>query len=227
MSDGVTPGNYDLYECYDAIAGDYEGIYRRDDKVRAAELNVIAAGMCESLRGRRVLEVACGTGFWTGIASREAAHIVALDISPRALAVAQSKALPQEVVEFSIHDAYDLASVHGTYDAGMANFWLSHVPKVRLDGFLEDLHGRLGAGSVVFMADNVYIPGIGGTLLVKRGIEDLFKLRRMPGGGMVEIVKNYYDEGALRSILEPRVDDLQINIGKCYWWVRYRVKSVK
>jgi len=183
--------------------------------------------MCKSLRGLHVLEVACGTGFWTGIVAREAAHIVALDISPRALAVARSRALSPGVVEFGVHDAYDLASVQGTYDAGLANFWLSHVPRTRLDGFLGGLHGRLGTGSVVFMADNVYVPGVGGTLLVKRGVEDSFKLRRMPGGGMVEVVENYYDEGSLRSMLEPCADDLHIDVGKCYWWVRYRVKSIK
>lgn len=219
----------DSTNTYDSTAAEVEyiGEETEGDLVRKAELDAIADSMREALKGRRVLEVACGTGYWTKIAAEVATHVVALDISPKTLAVAQSRALPPESVEFCVHDAYELASVQGTYNAGLANFWLSHVPKARVEGFLEGFHRRLGEGSIVFMADNLYLPKSGGTLVVKRGNPDSFRLRRMPDGSMAEIIENYYDESSLMPLLEPYAEDLQINMGNNFWWLRYRVKNIK
>ncbi|WP_424358097.1 class I SAM-dependent methyltransferase [Methanocella sp. MCL-LM] len=219
----------DSSNTYDSAATEVEyiGEETEGDLERKAELNAIADSMREALKGRRVLEVACGTGYWTKIAAEVATHVVALDISPKTLAVAQSRALPPESVEFCVHDAYELASVQGTYNAGLANFWLSHVPKARVQGFLEGFHRRLGEGSMVFMADNLYVPKSGGTLVVKRGNPDSFRLRRMPDGSMAEIIENYYDESSLLPLLQPYAEDLQVSMGNNFWWLRYRVKNIK
>ncbi|CAJ36032.1 class I SAM-dependent methyltransferase [Methanocella arvoryzae] len=195
------------------------------DLERKAELDAIADSIRQTLKGRRVLEVACGTGYWTKIAAEVAAHVVALDISPKMLAVAQSRALPPESVEFCVHDAYELASVQGSYDAGLAIFWLSHVPRDRVEKFLGGFHNRLGEGSVVFMADRLYTPKTGGTLMVKRGSPDTFRLRRMPDGSMGEIIVNYYDDSSLQPLLALYAEDLEISAGESFWWLRYRVKN--
>lgn len=206
---------------------EYLGAETEGELERKAELGAIEEAMRQALKGRRVLEVACGTGYWTKIAAEVASHVVALDISPKTLAVAQSRALPPESVEFCLHDAYELASVQGTYNAGLANFWLSHVPRGKVEGFLEGFHRRLGNGSTVFMADSLYVPKSGGTLLVKRGSKDTFKLRRMPDGSMADIIENYYDESSLAPLLEPYAEDLEISVGEWFWWLRYNVKNIK
>ena len=50
---------------YNRRAAEYEQIYRRDDPARQAELSSLTLAMQQTLAGRRVLELACGTGFWT------------------------------------------------------------------------------------------------------------------------------------------------------------------
>lgn len=109
-------------------------------------------------------------------------HVVAIDVSPETLDIAKAKGLPFAKVEFRIADAYALDKVEGTFDAGMANFWLSHVPKQAVGAFLDGFHKRVGPGARVFMADNVYVPGIGGELIVKPGTQDTFKLRTLADG---------------------------------------------
>ena len=89
------------------------------------------------------------------------------------LAIARSKTLPADKVEFRQGDAYALDSVPGPFDAGLANFWFSHLPKSRIDEFLTTFHARLVRGAVVFMADNVYLPGIGGELIERRELRTL------------------------------------------------------
>jgi SAM-dependent methyltransferase len=189
------------------------------DRLPSLQAQLVPAGAT----GRRALEVACGTGYWTAVAAQVAQHVVAIDVSPEVLQIARRKGLPRDRVRFIEADAYALEGVPGTFDAGLANFWLSHVPKSRIDEFVRGFHDRLGAGAIVFMADNVYVPGIGGELITRPGSEDTFKVRRLADGSAHEVLKNYYDEEHLRRILESRSRDLDVHVGTCFWWVRYVV----
>ncbi len=212
-----------LTHYYNRRAREYEEIYRRDDPVRQREQTTIAGAMRAALSGRRVLEVACGTGSWTAIVAEAAQQVVATDISPEMLAMVRSKRLNADKVQLFEADAYALGTVPGTFDAGMASFWFSHIPKARMDEFLCGFHTRLGNGAVVFMADNVYVPGTGGALVTRPGSEDTFKLRALSNGSQHEVLKNYYDAGQLRRILTPHCRDLRVDLGQCFWWLRYVV----
>lgn len=216
-----------MHNYYDRRADEYEAIYHRDDPVRQNEQAAIALALKDVLRGRNVLEVACGTGFWTAFAAEVAEHIVAIDSAPGMLRIARAKGLNPDQVEFREADAYHLSAVAGTFDAALANFWFSHVPKIRIAQFLDGLHRKLAPGSVVFMADNVYVPGIGGELVTRPGTEDTFKRRTLSDGSVSEVLKNYYDADLLRGIFKPVGCDLRIHAGACFWWLRYETAAEK
>lgn len=215
--------NHDLREYYDRRAREYEQIYERDDPARQSELATIRTELRATLAGRRVLELACGTGYWTQACADVAKHVVAIDIAPDVLAIAREKPLPPEKVEFRTGDAHTLEEQVGAFDAGLAMYWLSHVPKSRMDEFLTQFHARLGNGATVFMADNVYVPGLGGELVTRTDQEDTYKRRLLSDGREYEILKNYYDREELRSLLHGRTTELEIQFGTCYWWLSYRV----
>src|SRR5438094_480838 len=124
-----------MQEYYNRRAEEYEQIYHRSDPSRQAELDMLAGSMCADLAGLDVIEIACGTGFWTERLSTCARRIVATDASDEMLRIATAKSLPPNV-QFTRVDAYDLSKVGGTFSGGVANFWFSHVPKGRLAGFL-------------------------------------------------------------------------------------------
>jgi SAM-dependent methyltransferase len=210
-----------MQDYYNRRAAEYEEVYRRDEPARKAELSAITTAMQQALAGRRVLEVACGTGFWTERAAAVARHIVATDASREMLQLARAKGMPAEVVEFRLADAYSPDDVEGEFDAALANFWLSHVPRSRLAEFLDGLHARLGAGDAVFMADNVFVPGLGGELVRPAGTDDTYKLRTLSDGSEHLVLKNYYAEGELAAIFEGRASALEVTVGRCYWWLRY------
>ena len=121
---------------YDRRAPEYENVYFRDDPLRQGEQAAIAKVLEETFANRLVLEVACGSGFWTKIVAGVARGVVAFDTSEEMLAIARDKGLPPQKVEFRHGDAYALESVVGKFDAGLANFWFSHVPKARMNEFL-------------------------------------------------------------------------------------------
>lgn len=157
------------------------------------------------------------------IVARVCEYVVAIDMSPEMLTIAREKGLPPDRVEFSEGDAYSLESVSGTFNAGLASFWLSHVPKARINRFLRGFHERIGIDAVVFMADNVYVPGIGREVVRRPGTEDTFKLRKLSDGSKHEVLKNYYGARDLNNILSRLSSDLQVHVGRCFWWVRYVV----
>ena len=212
-----------LREYYDQRAQEFESVYHRDDPIRQGEQSAIALTMKQALTGRSVLEIACGTGFWTEIASQSAQHIVAIDSSIEMLQIACSKSIPAGKVQFQHADAYALDRVAGHFDGGLANFWFSHVPKKRINEFLLGFHKRIGKGASVFMADNIYVHGVGGELVSQSDSEDTFKMRELSNGSKHKVLKNYYTEYQIQQILAPFTSNLNIQMGCCFWWVSYNL----
>jgi len=215
----------DLAAYYARRAAEYEAVYRRPDRARQAEQSAIAEAIRLTLANRDVLEVACGTGFWTAVAIQVARTIVAIDAVPETLEIARAKRLGPRV-SFSVADAYDLAAVSGRFDAGLACFWLSHVPRASLDAFMRGLAARLEPGSPVVLTDNVYVPGVGGDLVWQKGEPDTYKLRTLADGSQHLVLKNYFGRSELRDVLGAlgRVEVLVF--GQCFWWAACRTHEV-
>jgi SAM-dependent methyltransferase len=215
-------GDAELISYYAARAAEYERIYRRDDPVRQAEQLQLERAMQEALRDLCVLEVACGTGFWTERLAGHAAHVTAVDAAPETLEIARSKPVPALSVTFQIGDAYNLGFA-AEFTGGLGNFWLSHVPKARIPAFLHQFHACLKPGARVFMADNVFHAGVTtGRPIVKPGLEDNFAERFLEDGSRFEIVKNYFSPAQLEEIFAGQ-QRLEIHVGTCFWWVSYEL----
>lgn len=208
---------------YSKRAQEYEKIYHREDPVRQGEQKRIVEQISTLFEGRSVLEVACGTGYWTAYLDRVADHVVGVDASEEVLQIARSKGYSN--AEFLLGDAYELGAIEGRFDGALANFWFSHVQKDRIEPFLQGLHHRLEPGAVVFMADNILMDGIGGELIAKVGEADTYKIRTLEDGTTYEILKNYYDKNELTELFAPYAEDLSIEMGTCFWWLSYRVKK--
>ncbi len=82
----------ELQQYYSRRASEYEEIYQKPERQQdLAKLKILLADL---LRGHRVLELACGTGYWTEVIAVTAQSIVATDISEETLALAMRKAYP-------------------------------------------------------------------------------------------------------------------------------------
>jgi SAM-dependent methyltransferase len=212
-----------LRRYYDQRANVYDDMYLRSDPDWRKDLETLADEMAKALNGRRVLEVACGTGFWTEIAAKTAKRVVAIDASEKMLELARKRKKRNVNVGYIRGDAYSLEEIPGKFDAGLANFWFSHVPKSRTAEFLSGFHNRLERPAIVFMADNRYVPGIGGQLITKLGIEDTFKLREGSDGSKHEVLKNYYDRDTLELLFSPKASNMKIHEMRYFWSVQYVV----
>jgi SAM-dependent methyltransferase len=209
-----------MKDYYSRRAEEYEEIYNRDDQVRKKELGIIKNEMSTLFKGRNVLEAACGTGYFTEVLSESAASVIAFDFSPEVIEIAKSKNLK---AEFLTDDAYEMKNITGKFNGGCANFFFSHIPKSKVTGFLDLFHSKLLPGSVIFMADNVFVEGVGGELITKPGEADSYKRRTLNDGSTYEILKNYYSEEELRNIFGGYSENVEIIMGKCFWQAEWRL----
>src|SRR5437016_12793062 len=109
-----------LPDYYARRAGEYEKIFAKPE--RQPDLAGVRTLLPGLFAGRDVLEVACGTGYWTRVISGSAKSILATDINEEVLEIARHKTYPNRNVAFQIADAYTLANGTGHFSAGLAGF---------------------------------------------------------------------------------------------------------
>ena len=209
-----------INEYYSKRAKEYEQIYFRDDPVRQSELAKIKNLIRNSFRNKSVLEIACGTGYWTKTVAQTANDITAVDNSVEMIQLAEAKEIK---ATFIIDDAFSLKNVGDIFNAGLANFWISHIHKSQINSFLDIFHKKLQTKSIIIMTDNVFNRDIGGELIKIHGDENTYKVRTLSDGTTYRILKNYYNEEELNIIFKKYSSEIKINFGKCYWWIKYKL----
>lgn len=212
----------ELVAYYRRRAGEYEAIYAKPE--RQADLGVLRSYIPARLAKRRVLEVACGTGYWTALVARTAASIVAVDAAEEPMRIARSKDYGTCNVCFESGDAYALEERLGRFDGALAVFWWSHVPLSRIDAFLESFHARLERGARVLVADNLYVEGSSTPIAERDSEGNTYQLRRLADGSESRVLKNFPTESALRAALEPQARQFAYRALEYYWLVEYELK---
>jgi demethylmenaquinone methyltransferase/2-methoxy-6-polyprenyl-1,4-benzoquinol methylase len=214
-----------LRRYYAERAAVYEAVYAKPE--RQADLRAMEAWLAGRFAGRAVLEVACGTGWWTPHGARDARHWLATDANEETLAIARTKPLPAGKVEFRRLDAYELPGIEpGRFDAAFAGFWWSHVPRGRLSAWLRTLHERLAPGAVVVMMDNLYVAGSSTPVSRRDADGNTYQERALPGGRAHEVLKNFPDEASARAAVlaaAPDAIDLRWHTWPHYWALGYRL----
>ena len=211
-----------LESYYAQRAESYERIFAKPE--RQAELRALEAWLPGCFAGRHVLEVACGTGWWTPHGARHAASWLATDLNPETLAVARRKAMPAHV-RFAIADAYTLDDLPAqqTFDAAFAGFWWSHVPIERLPQWLALLHARLQPGARVVMLDNRYVEGSSTPVSRRDEQGNSYQQRRLDDGSVHEVLKNFPTRDAALALLDGAARRSEWVEHPHYWTLRYQL----
>lgn len=205
-----------MSEYYQARASEYESVY--DKPERQEDLLKLRAWLAQETRGRTVLEVACGTGYWTAVAAGTAKAIVATDRNSAPLEIARAKGLGAHVT-FAEADAFALPDYGVPFDAGMAHFWWSHVSMADQQSFLEHFASKLRASATLLMMDNNYVPGSSTPISRKDELGNTYQVRTLMSGASYEVLKNFPTTADLQNALGgicARVDVLQL---PHYWAV--------
>jgi ubiquinone/menaquinone biosynthesis C-methylase UbiE len=199
---------------YRSRAPEYDRFYQNPH--RQNDLVTLRAWLTDHVRGRTILEVAAGTGYWTEVAASVCKSITATDVASETLAVAEKRQLGSNV-EFLAADAYDLPSFATRFEVGMAHFWWSHVERERQQAFLSAFMTRLAPDAMVLMIDQVYVEGICPVMSRYDERGNRYELRTLLNGAVYEIVKNYPGDEELVASFAPFADDIRIMRLDHFW----------
>ena len=137
---------------YRARAAEYDATSMPEGDPFAADSNRIRVALRAFAPRGRVLELAAGTGQWTGLLAEYADELVVTDASPEMLELNRARVGERPNVRHAVADAFN-PSVPGPFDAVFMGFFLSHVPRSRLAPFWEVLGGLLERDGRVFLVD--------------------------------------------------------------------------
>ena len=210
----------DLITYYRKRAGEYERVYSKPE--RQGDLARLQSLVREQFRGHRVLEVSCGTGYWTEAFAPNAHATLACDLSTEVLEIARAKDWGSARVEFAQADSYALPDPDRKFSAAFSGFWWSHIPRRRIGEFLSGLHAKLEPGARVMFIDNLYVEGSSTPISRTAPDGDSFQQRRLEDGSVYEVMKNFPSEAELLHAVADISSSPEVILTDYFWVLSYR-----
>jgi len=218
----IVPNNSSLVDYYAQRANEYERLYAKPE--RQADLAVLKKFCAQSLAGHRVLEIACGTGYWTQAVSQTAKSIVATDINAEMLRIARAKAYGCEIC-FQQADAFDLGALEkNDFTAGLAMAWWSHLRKSEVKAFLAGFHRQFRPGSILVIMDNQFVAGSSTPISRTDDEGNTYQLRRLENGTSHEVLKNFPSQIEVKNVLAGAAADFRWTDLPYYWFLTYTLR---
>jgi SAM-dependent methyltransferase len=205
---------------YASRAGEYDDWWLRRgtfDQGEAAnaqwlrEAGQVRSDLASIDLGDDVLELAPGTGTWSIHLAPRVRSLLLVDGSAEMLAhnpVAGRDNVRTVIADLFTWDTDEL------FDSIVFTFWISHVPRERLDAFFQSLAGWLRTGGRVFFVDDrplakaePHVQGSAGQTMV----------RRLNNGESATIVKNFYLADELISAADAAGIDLDVRETETYF----------
>lgn len=218
----MTHSATELAGYYAARAAEYERIY--DKPERQADLARLRTMIPRYLADRDVLEIACGTGYWTQLIAPSARTIAATDINEETLQIARIRRYPTGCVTFDVADVYALPPRYANFTGAFAGFWWSHVLAAERPRFVAALHRALAPGAVVVVLDNRYVPGSSTPISQRDAAGNSYQQRSLDDGTEHVVLKNFPTEAQLRADIADVATDIEYTELDYYWLLKYEAR---
>ena len=198
-----------MADYYDARAEEYDDWwYRRGRYDRGAEERATWLSEARSVLGELeglclqgdVLELASGTGIWTELLVKTATSVTALDSSLRMIVMNKAR-VRSEKVTYLRTDLFSW-SPSRLYDAVVFCFWLSHVPRQRLEWFASAVSRSLSPGGSLFFVDSLREPTSTAIDHSLPPIGSGVSIRKLNDGREFRVIKNFYSSSEIGDLFE-------------------------
>ena len=199
-----------MQDYYDQRAGEYvdwflrTGLYDRPETNEPflSGLRQLEAELASFGEGR-ILEIACGIGWWTSLLAQSGSEVFALDYGPRMLAECRKRlALNDAQATLVRASAYALPFADNALDGCFFGFFFSHVPHEDVAPFLSEVRRVVRPGGRVCIFDSS-LPSVD-------RIETEIQKRPLRDGSLHPALKVYYGPKGLTQVLEPFAERLTV-----------------
>jgi demethylmenaquinone methyltransferase/2-methoxy-6-polyprenyl-1,4-benzoquinol methylase len=185
---------------YDERAPEYEDAYTRgtgtasipDPDVFVTEAKLLAA-IVREFAGGRLIDLACGTGYWLPFYADRCSHITLFDQSEKMLAESRTKLDRLGLGDRSTvlqGDFFDQAFGSTRYDCALVGFFLSHLTESQEPLLFHALRAMLGSSGRFLLLDSAWSEE---RARFNAKLEQ--QTRHLNDGTSFEIYKRYCDRG--------------------------------
>jgi demethylmenaquinone methyltransferase/2-methoxy-6-polyprenyl-1,4-benzoquinol methylase len=196
----------EMLEYYEARAPEYDDWYLRrgryergpvHDAAWNAELDVAGRWLDALPIAGEIVELAAGTGWWSPLLASKG-ELSMYDAASGPLDRARERLVAHRLrAHLHVRDAW--AEPDRAVDAVFTGFWLSHVPRDRLDAFLVIVRQWLKPGGTFAFIDS--LPDPQSSAIDHPTPADDTSVRRLADGREFTIVKVYYEPAELEAAL--------------------------
>ncbi len=207
----------DLESYYNERALQYDKLYlnpeEQNDLVKATE--IIQA----IFRQKTVLEIACGTGYWTKRIAKSAKRVYATDINAAMLEIAREKR-PGKNINYAVADMYNF-SPEEKYESLFAGFVWNHILVQEVGKFMASIKRLSQAGGEIVFIDCHYREEVNQE---KREVAktdeygNTYQLRTLENGTEYLVLKNFPTKDFICTKMEgiaTEINYLQLD----YYWI--------
>lgn len=112
-------------EYYKQRAKEYDSIYEKPE--RQSDLNCLHEYFSDKFENKDIIEIACGTGYWTKYLLKKARSVLATDINDEVLEIAKAKLKGMDKASFFKSD-FNKLTTERKYEGLFGGFIWSHIP---------------------------------------------------------------------------------------------------
>lgn len=216
--------NQNLISYYNDRAKEYDKVYQIPEE---QEDLLAATNLFQNIFSQKsVIEIACGTGYWTNQISKTATSIYATDINKAVIDIAKTRQVSNNVT-FEVADMNDLA-IEKKFEGLFGGFIWSHIPLEHLDKFLDRIkHLVIENGDIIFIDSNPVKGTIHDNKRITRTDQygNTFQTRQLEDGTTHEVLKNFPANDFLVEKLSRIASDISLINLEHYWITSCKLKE--
>ncbi|HRH56346.1 MAG TPA: class I SAM-dependent methyltransferase [Chitinophagales bacterium] len=215
--------NSDIKTYYNQRAKEYEKVYHNPDE--QDDLKTAVDYFQHLFLDKTVLEIACGTGYWTERIAKTATSVFATDINKSVVEIALRRQTKNNV-RFNVADMYHL-NTDMKYQGIFGGFIWSHILLQDLDRFLLKLKDLLTEDEIlVFIDSNPVDDTIHDKKRVSHTDEhgNTYQTRMLEDGTSHLVLKNFPTKEFLLNKLSVIATDINYIQLEYYWIVSCSLK---
>jgi demethylmenaquinone methyltransferase/2-methoxy-6-polyprenyl-1,4-benzoquinol methylase len=187
----------------------YYGNRSRADDVLKNEIDLLQNTFCSL----DVMEIACGTGFWTESVAKTADSVYATDINTSMIDVARRRLAHLHNISYGVSDAFRVSREPRKYSGAFCVLFWCHIPVQRIEDFLSALCASLKPGSPVIFVDQLEDSDVKnhttdryGNRTAKRKIDGkpFFIVKNVPSAAQLHnYLEDFAEAGSIRYSSHP------------------------
>lgn len=212
--------NTDTVTYYKDRAKEYEEIYFRPE--RQEELKKLEDILKSIFKDKAIIEIACGTGYWTERISETAKSILATDINDSVLEVAMNKKYRKNNISFQNQDLFSF-NPKERFESLFGGFIWSHIKLQELDNFIDRINSLVLPNGTIVLIDNNYVEGISTPVTDKDEFGNTYQTRTLKDGSEHLVLKNFPTAELINKKLKDKAKEINFTSLGYYWILMYNI----